>query len=67
MVIMYMVNDTFILNTVTIYRYGILAFGSMMCIDRFLITVYSILYNIVEHNCICEIHSLFSAPLAVTI
>ena len=34
MVIMHMVNDTFILNTVTICRYGILAFGSMMRIDR---------------------------------
>ena len=34
MVITYMVNDTFIWNTATIYRYGILAFGSMMCIYR---------------------------------
>ena len=35
MVITYMVNDTFIWNTVTTCRYGILAFGSMMYIDRF--------------------------------
>ena len=57
MVIAYMVNDTFIkIQRLCICRYGILAFGSMMCIDRILITEYNILYTVVEHNCICEIH-----------
>ena len=31
---------------------------TVLALIGFLITVYSILYNIVEHNCICERHSL---------
>ena len=48
----YMMNDTFIWNTATIW-YGLKVWCVLIGV---LITVYNILYDVLEHNyCICEI------------